>query len=169
VLDQARTGLERLYTALYKVQEIAPQAPGEARSGRFSFVDKFDAVLEDDFNTPSAIAVLFDIVKGINRAIESGESATALRLASELQHLASRLGLLYQNPGVMLGAGGASVDASGHTDEAQSAVIEGLIRERSQAREEKDFQTSDKVRAQLEKMGVILEDRPDGSTFWRQR
>jgi len=169
LLDQARTGLERLYTALYRVQEITAQAPSEARLDRLSFIDKFDAALEDDFNTPSAIAVLFDIVKGINRAIESGESASARCLASELKQLASRLGLLYQDPGVMLGAGGASVDASGHTDEAQSAAIEDLIRERSRAREEKDFQTSDKVRAQLEEMGVIVEDRPDGSTFWRQR
>ena len=92
LLDQARTGLERLYTALYRVQEITAQAPSEARSGRLSFIDKFDAALEDDFNTPSAIAALFDIVKGINRAIESGESASARRLASELQQLASRLG-----------------------------------------------------------------------------
>ena len=169
LLDQARTGLERLYTALYRVQEITAQAPSEARSGRLSFIDKFDAALEDDFNTPSAIAVLFDIVKDANRALESGQSATAHHLANELKNLAGRLGLLYQDPGVVLGAGGASSDVSGPAADAQSAVIENLIQQRRQAREEKDYQTSDKVRAKLEEMGVIVEDRPDGSTFWRQR
>ena len=169
VLDQAKMGLERLYTALYKVHEIAPQAPSEPGPDTLELVGKFDAALEDDFNTPSAIAVLFEIVKGINRAIESGESATAFSLASELQTLAGRLGLLYQDPGVMLRAGSTSDEVSGKTGEAQNAVIEDLVQNRSRARQEKDFQTSDKVRAQLEEMGVILEDRPDGNTFWRRR
>ncbi len=168
-LDQARTGLERLYAVLYKVKEITPKAVAKSRSDRRRFVDKFDGALEDDFNTPSAIAVLFDIVKDANRALESGQSATAHHLANELKNLAGRLGLLYQDPGVVLGAGGASSDVSGPAADAQSAVIENLIQQRRQAREEKDYQTSDKVRVQLEDMGVILEDRSDGSTFWRRR
>ena len=69
----------------------------------------------------------------------------------------------------MLRAGNASEKASAKAGEAQSTVIEDLVQKRSRARQEKDFQTSDKVRAQLEEMGVVLEDRPDGSTFWRQR
>ena len=69
----------------------------------------------------------------------------------------------------MLRAGSASENASAKAGEAQSTVIEDLVQKRSRARQEKDFQTSDEVRAQLEEMGVILEDRPDGSTFWRQR
>tara|TARA_E500000331_G_scaffold246457_1_gene236900 strand:+ start:4199 stop:5647 length:1449 start_codon:yes stop_codon:yes gene_type:complete len=169
VLDQARTGLERLYAALYKAYELAPQAPRELSSDTLGFAGKFDAALEDDFNTPSAIAVLFEMVKRINRAIESEESATAFTLASELQNLAGRLGLLYQDPAVMLRAGSASENASAKAGEAHSTVIEDLVQKRSRARQEKDFQTSDKVRAQLEEMGVVLEDRPDGSTFWRQR
>ncbi|MCH1523049.1 MAG: hypothetical protein L7T80_09500, partial [Arenicellales bacterium] len=70
---------------------------------------------------------------------------------------------------VMLRAGSASEKDSAKAGEAQSTVIEDLVQKRSRARQEKDFQTSDKVRAQLEEMGVVLEDRPDGSTFWRQR
>ena len=69
----------------------------------------------------------------------------------------------------MLRAGSASEKASAKAGEVQSTVIEDLVQKRSRARQEKDFQTSDKVRAQLEEMGVVLEDRPDGSTFWRQR
>jgi cysteinyl-tRNA synthetase len=69
----------------------------------------------------------------------------------------------------MLRAGSASEKDSAKAGEAQSTVIEDLVQKRSRARQEKDFQTSDKVRAQLEEMGVVLEDRPDGSTFWRQR
>jgi cysteinyl-tRNA synthetase len=69
----------------------------------------------------------------------------------------------------MLRAGSTSDEVSGKTGEAQSDVIEDLVQKRSRARQEKDFQTSDKVRAQLEEMGVILEDRPNGSTFWRRR
>jgi cysteinyl-tRNA synthetase len=169
VLDQARTGLERLYAALYKVHEIAPQAPSEPGSDTLEFVGKFDAALEDDFNTPSAIAVLFDMVKRINRAIESEEFVIAVALGSELQNLAGRLGLLYQDPAVMLRAGSVSDNVSGAAGEAQNILIEDLVQKRSRARLDKDFQTSDKVRTQLEEMGVVLEDRPDGSTFWRQR
>ncbi|HCX88711.1 MAG TPA: cysteine--tRNA ligase [Gammaproteobacteria bacterium] len=169
VLDQAQIGLERLYSALFKVAEDGSQPQLESVPEVHDYAQEFDAALEDDFNTPSAIAVLFDIVKGINRALETGRSATAYALSEQLKILGGRLGLLYQDPGVMLGAGGAFAESSNTGEDEGNQVIEALIQSRNQARQEKDFEKSDDIRAKLEALRVILEDRPDGSTFWRRR
>ena len=83
--------------------------------------------------------------------------------------LGGRLGLLYQDPGAMLGAGGTLAQSSNDDGDEEKRVIETLIQSRNQARQEKDFEKSDDIRAKLETLGVILEDRPDGSTFWRRR
>ena len=118
------------------------------------------------FHTPSAVSVLFDLVRAINRSLETGTVSDAHALAGQLERLGGKLGLLYQDPAAMLGIGGVSdAEADGDAD----AAIETLIEKRRQARHDKDFQLSDKVRGQLEEMGIILEDRPDGSTLWRRR
>jgi len=169
VLDQARISLERLYLALFKAGEGGSQSQAESLPGVHDYVQEFDAALEDDFNTPSAIAVLFDIVKGINRSLEAGQAETTCALSEQLKMLGGRLGLLYQDPGAMLGAGGTLAQSSNDDGDEEKRVIETLIQSRNQARQEKDFEKSDDIRAKLETLGVILEDRPDGSTFWRRR
>lgn len=165
VMDQARAGLDRMYGALFKVREQAGAEETDAKLNN-TFDEEFDRALEDDFNTPSAISVLFDLVRAINRSFEAGTVSEAQSLAAQLERLGGKLGLLYQDPAAMLGIGGVSETAAqGDAD----VDVESLIEKRRQARRDKDFELSDQVRAQLEEMGIILEDRPDGSTLWRRR
>ena len=112
--------------------------------------------MDDDFNTPGAISVLFELAKAVNTAKEDEASG----LAGRLVELASVLGLLYQDPVKYL---------QGQTDGVDDdvAVIESLIEERKQARARKDFAAADEARNKLTAMGVVLEDGPNGTT-WRR-
>jgi cysteinyl-tRNA synthetase len=111
--------------------------------------------MNDDFNTPEAMAVLFELAQVVNRE-QSGA------LAGQLKSLANVLGLLERAPeAFMQRATGA--DAEGLTPEQ----IEARIQERLAARKAKDFATSDRVRNELLEAGVVLEDTPQG-TIWRR-
>ena len=148
-LDDARQALRRLYTALdgHDVEQGAgvdwaqPQALA------------FRAAMDDDFNTPVAVAVLFDLAGQLNR---SRDPATA-RL---LKGLGGVLGILQQSPRAYLqGAqGGEAFDA---------AQIEALIEQRAQAKRARDFATADRIRAELSALGVELKDSAAGTTWVR--
>ncbi|MGN0909617.1 MAG: cysteine--tRNA ligase [Succinivibrio sp.] len=149
-LDMARSSLSRLYTALRGVPGAVPA------KGEDEFTRRFDEAMDDDFNTPAALAVLFDLAKRINTA--NGDEKAAL--AGRLLQLGSVLGILYQNPEEYLkcSAGGASGD---------DAEIEALVKERNEARKARDFKRADAARDKLRAMGVELEDGPSG-TVWRR-
>lgn len=151
-LDSARTALSRLYTALKNVKVAAPQGGEE-------YVERFKAAMDDDFNTPAALAVLFDLAKAINTAKDEAEAAG---LAGRLVELGGILGILYQDPVKFLQSGAA---ASGADDEV--AKIEVLIEQRKQARANKDYAAADAARNELTAMGIVLEDGPNGTT-WRR-
>ncbi|MBY6063520.1 cysteine--tRNA ligase [Pseudidiomarina sediminum] len=150
-LDQARAGLERLYTALRDVPVAAFDAEVAA-----PYVKRFEAAMDDDFNVPEALPVLFDLVRDIHRA-ESPESA-ALHGAT-LRHLGGVLGLLQQDPQAFLQGGVAAGD--------DVAVIEALIEKRNTARANKDWASADAARDELTAMGIELEDGAQG-TRWRR-
>lgn len=151
-LDSARTALSRLYTALKNVKVAAPQGGEE-------YVERFKAAMDDDFNTPAALAVLFDLAKTINTAKDEVEASG---LAGRLVELGGILGILYQDPVKFLQSGAA---ASGADDEV--AKIEALIEQRKQARANKDYAAADAARNELTAMGIVLEDGPNGTT-WRR-
>lgn len=151
-LDSARTALSRLYTALKNVKVAAPQGGEE-------YVERFKAAMDDDFNTPAALAVLFDLAKAINTAKDEVEASG---LAGRLVELGGLLGILYQDPVKFLQSGAA---ASGADDEV--AKIEALIEQRKQARANKDYAAADAARNELTAMGIVLEDGPNGTT-WRR-
>lgn len=150
-LDQARAGLERLYTALRDVPVAAFDAEVAA-----PYVKRFEAAMDDDFNVPEALPVLFDLVRDIHRT-ESPESA-ALHGAT-LRHLGGVLGLLQQDPQAFLQGGVAAGD--------DVAVIEALIEKRNTARANKDWASADAARDELTAMGIELEDGAQG-TRWRR-
>ncbi len=154
-LDKARGALQRLYTALrdsVAVDEAQPVPEYETR---------FRTAMNDDFNTPEALAVLFDLTRAMNRSRQRGGEDAAL-LAGTLKTLAGRLGLLQSDPELWLrsrhGAG-----AEGPSDDE----IEALIARRDQAREDRDWAEADRLREQLTGLGIVLEDSA-GSTRWRR-
>ncbi|WP_230431964.1 cysteine--tRNA ligase [Plesiomonas shigelloides] len=152
-LKQARTALERLYTALRGLDLSAPPAGGEA------FEERFRTAMDDDFNTPEAYSVLFDMAREVNR-LKADDLAAANALGAALRQLAGVLGLLQQDPEVFL-QGGASADDS------ETAEIEALIKARNDARAAKDWPAADAARNRLTEMGIVLEDGPQGTT-WRR-
>ena len=149
-LKEAKGALERFYNALKGLPAVAP-AGGEA------FVERFAAAMDDDFNTPEACAVLFEMAREINR-LRDGDAAAAAALAAQLRSLAEVLGVLQLPAEEFLQAGaGSGVDA---------VRVEALIAERLAARAAKNWAESDRVRDQLLAMGVVLEDGKGGTT-WR--
>jgi cysteinyl-tRNA synthetase len=153
-IEQADAALGRLYTALRDVTPSSSFAPGEATR-------RFEAAMDDDFNTPDAIAALQTLATEINRAKSAGDAATAGALAAELKKLADVLGLLQLSPEVFLQKGVGSSSLS-------DADIERLIGERKAARAGRNFKEADRVRQQLSDAGIVLEDKPDGTTTWRR-
>ncbi|HEI6830939.1 TPA: cysteine--tRNA ligase [Yersinia enterocolitica] len=153
-LKQARASLERLYTALRGTDENATPAGGA------EFEARFRVAMDDDFNTPEAYSVLFDIAREVNR-LKTEDMAAANALAAELRKLAHVLGLLEQDPELFLQSGA-------QTDDDEVAKIEALIKQRNDARSSKDWALADSARDQLNELGIVLEDGPQGTT-WRRK
>ncbi|HCB42432.1 MAG: cysteine--tRNA ligase [Pseudomonadales bacterium] len=149
-LKEAKGALERFYIALKGMPDAAP-AGGEA------FAERFGAAMDDDFNSPEACAVLFEMVREVNRLKET-DVAAAAALAASLRQLAEVLGVLQLDADTFLQAG-----AAGKVDAAE---VEALIAARLQARADKNWAESDRIRDQLTSMGVVLEDGKGGTT-WR--
>ncbi|TDQ39933.1 cysteine--tRNA ligase [Thiopseudomonas denitrificans] len=149
-LKEAKGALERFYLALKGLERVEP-AGGEA------FVERFAAAMNDDFNTPEACAVLFDMVREVNR-LKTSDMQAAAGLAAQLRKLAEVLGVLQLEADEFLLAGSA--------DKLAPADIESMIAQRLAAREAKDWAESDRIRDELAEQGVILEDSK-GVTTWR--
>jgi cysteinyl-tRNA synthetase len=158
-MDDARLALTRLYTALKEVEPDSAELDWqEAHAVRFR------AALNDDFNTPVALAVLFELASEVNR---HGSPVQA----RQLKQLAALLGLLGRAPRAFLQAGagrGASGGASGAVGELDSAAIEAQIAARNEAKRLKNYTEADRIRAELLQGGVVLEDKPGGTTEWRR-
>ena len=153
-LDAAATGLARLYTAVRGVAPGRPPKQGEFR-------ERFTAAMDDDFNTPVAISVLFDLAREINRQRESG-AAQAGDLAAVLAELGSVLGILQSDPEDYLKAG------TGQSTELPAAKVEELIAARNVARRSRNWAAADQIRDQLISAGIVLEDGVAGTTWRRQ-
>ena len=157
-IEQADAALGRLYTALRDVTPARHMLPGEATR-------RFEAAMDDDFNTPDAIAALQTLATEVNRAKSAGDTAIASLLAAELKSLGAVLGLLQLPPAEFLRKSKSSEGAqSGLTD----ARIEALIAARTAARAARNFKESDRIRDELAAAGVVLEDKPDKTTGWRR-
>ena len=151
-LHQARAGLERLYTALRGVEVAVADAAQRAR-----FETRFKDALNDDFNVPEAMSVLFEIAREINK-VRSDDNQVAGQLAALLKEYAGVLGILQQSPEVFFTSGQAADEVS---------EIEALIKQRNDARASKDWALADQARDRLIEMGITLEDGPQGTT-WRR-
>ncbi|MBS0910170.1 cysteine--tRNA ligase [Tatumella sp. JGM118] len=153
-LKQARSALERLYTALRNTDPSAVPAEGT------EFEQRFRDAMDDDFNTPEAYSVLFDMAREVNR-LKAEDPAAAEGVAAKLRQLSGVLGLLQQDPEVFLQS------AAGSNDD-EVAEIEALIVMRKEARETKNWAQADIARDKLNELGIIVEDGPQGTT-WRRK
>jgi cysteinyl-tRNA synthetase len=153
-LDKAKADLTTLYTALRDVPAAAESAAGAP------YRQRFQEAMDDDFNTPAALAVLFELAHEVNRHKQAGEDAAPL--AATLKALAGVLGLLQDEAEAWL-KGSLDLGGAGLSD----ADIEARIQQRLDARKNKDWATSDRIRDELKAEGVILEDGA-GITTWRR-
>jgi cysteinyl-tRNA synthetase len=146
-LAEAKRALDRFYLALRSVEDLpttnTPALP-----------PPFAAALEDDLNTPLALAALHDVLSALNKSTDVSERQ---RLKSELSVGGALLGLLQQDPELWLKG----------ADDAER--IDDLIKKRSEARQARNFAEADRIRFQLATEGIVLEDKPDGTTEWRRQ
>ena len=158
-LDNGKAALTRLYTTLRGTQ------PVESAAADCTDYDKaFHKAMDDDFNTPEAIAVLFELARDINKHREHNPDR-ANALAGCLRRLGKVLGLLEADPDSYLREAVTAGDAAhGGLSETE---VETLIAQRIRARDTKDWATADRIRDELERAGIVLEDGADG-TSWRR-
>lgn len=153
-LDSAKASLTTLYTALRGLD--AGEAPGDTE-----YEQRFIAAMDDDFNTPEAIAVLFEVAREINR-VQGSDAGQAGALGALLKSLGATLGLLESQPDEFM-QGGKSDSGGLSNDE-----IDALIADRTTARQNKDWAESDRIRDELAEQGVVLEDGGGGTTWRRE-
>lgn len=151
-LKEAYAALERFYIALKDL----PVA--KVVDDKNNYIARFTLAMNDDFNTPEACSILFDMAREINR-LKPSDLTAAASLGAQLKQLGGLLGVLQLNPEDFL-------QANTHNTEVDTAKVESLIQARLQARNDKNWAESDRIRDQLKEMGVIIEDSKNGTT-WR--
>jgi len=155
--DELKTAEKRLagiYRAMHRVGEYThdQSEKGSAHS------KSFEAAMDDDFNTPDAMAELDKLSTEINSELDKGNTQRAQSLAPILQHLSSQLGILQLNPARFLKIS---------TEEAGDDAISQLAKARDEARKNKNWAEADRIRNEIQAQGYIVEDGP-GGTIWRR-
>ena len=154
-LAGAQAALERFYAALRDFGDVpAMDVESLASSAHHA---RFVAAMDEDFNTPEALAVLFDLARELNAAARN-DTARARILAAELKGFGAVFGILQEDPLSFRRGGVASEDDAG---------IDALVAARTDAKKARDFARADEIRAELLARGVVLEDTREG-TVWRR-
>jgi cysteinyl-tRNA synthetase len=161
-LDQADAALTGIYSALRGHRTGVQRLEGEYRRA-------FETAMEDDFNTPLALAELKSLTRAVNTANVNGEAQEADALAAELRALGGVLGLLQRDPDEWLKKPKLAQASTGESAAVTDDEVDELIAQRNQARQRKNFAEADRIRDELARAGVVLEDSPGGATTWRRK
>ena len=176
-IEQADAALGRLYTALRGLDAAPVAAPVKpvGQGADSAAWQAFHAAMDDDFNTPEALAVLQGLASDINRATAAGDAVRATSVARTLREMGAVLGVLtlpaedwFRATGLQAAAGDGGAAGAG-ADAWDDARIEAAIAARRAARQAKDFKRSDEIRDELAAAGIVLEDKPGGVTVWRRQ
>ena len=152
-VEESKSSLHRLYTSILNLDlSLIEESPTS------TFTKEFQKAMDDDFNVPEALAVIFEIATSINKEREKGDMKKTKSLAKELITLCEPLGLLQQKPEIFLKEGVGLIESK----------INSLIKKREKAREKGDYISADTIRNELLEKNIILEDSKEG-TFWRRR
>jgi cysteinyl-tRNA synthetase len=175
-LEQADLGLNRIYTALRDLPTDVAPPKGEHTT-------RFHEVMDDDFNTPEALAVLQVLTREINTARDAKKPEVAAKLGAELRYLAGVVGLGTLDPeawfkrqgsGTLLAApasvsGEGAVKSAEGTTKYSDEAVQALVDARAAARVAKNWAESDRLRDELLAAGVLVEDKPGGKATWRRK
>jgi len=164
-MEEASQGVDKIYSLMDRLDK-AELKPSQTRTGEYW--KKFSEAMDDDFNTARGIGVLFDAIRITNRMLDEApdthaamDTITSARV--DIQKMGEILGILHENPENYFQT--KKTDAI--KEEAIDAnKVEEMIQARKNARKEKNWAKADQIRQELEKMNIIIEDRPDG-TIWK--
>ncbi|AKZ65720.1 Cysteinyl-tRNA synthetase [Candidatus Palibaumannia cicadellinicola] len=155
-LIQSRAALESLYIAIRGTDNNIQPSGGE------KFIQQFTVAMNNDFNTPEAYSVLFNIAHEVNRLKKHFDKAAAQGMAATLRNLANILGILELDPEIFFH------EKNFYNLDNDKAIIEKLIQQRNQGRKIGQWDKADQARKKLNAMGIILEDTKNGTTIWRR-
>ena len=163
-LEEAQKGVERIYETIDRFEQAAPSttcsAPPEP-----SLLEEFRREMDDDFNTPRAIALIFEEMRSLNRKIDEGETSGLGPRVRAVRSVGEVLGLLQERPEAFLARKKERwVQRQGLSPQ----TIDDLIERRNQARKQRRWREADRIRDELQEKGIMLEDAP-GGTLWKVR
>ncbi len=162
-LEEAEKGVERIYETVDRINQADLTNGSEEQGARL--LDEFRKEMDDDFNTPRALALMFEEVRSLNRLLDKGETQGLAARKVQLKQVGEVLGILQEEPETLRGKKRTQWL---HLQGLSSQKINEMIAQRNLARKEKRWAEADRIRNELQEKGITLEDTP-GGTLWKVR